>query len=115
MSGWFRTFTRDFAGTPNQGNHNDYRSEELAGTGTMKASSSIETAAAALPTNGTASSPSPLWNRRAWKSAIRRRFRHRRRQSSLGSVFEGWKAGNNGKSWVSEKEKLGGAIALRSP
>src|ERR1700678_1514737 len=36
MSGWFRTFTRDFAGTPNQGNHNDYASEKLANTGTMK-------------------------------------------------------------------------------
>ena len=36
MSGWFRTFTRDFNGTPNQGNHNDYVSEKISGTGTMK-------------------------------------------------------------------------------
>ena len=36
MAGWFRTFTRDFAGTPNQGNHNDYHSEPIAGAGTMK-------------------------------------------------------------------------------
>ena len=36
MAGWFRTFTRDFAGTPNQGNHNDYRSEQIEGAGTMK-------------------------------------------------------------------------------
>jgi non-lysosomal glucosylceramidase len=32
MSGWFRTFTRDFAGTPNQGNHNNFMSEKLAAT-----------------------------------------------------------------------------------
>jgi non-lysosomal glucosylceramidase len=33
MSGWFRTFTRDFNGTPNQGNHNDFRSEPLVNKG----------------------------------------------------------------------------------
>ncbi len=31
MAGWFRTFTRDFAGSPNQGNFNDYRSEQIEG------------------------------------------------------------------------------------
>jgi non-lysosomal glucosylceramidase len=36
MAGWFRTFTRDFSGTPNQGNHNDYNSEPIVGAGTMK-------------------------------------------------------------------------------
>src|SRR6202000_1979535 len=37
MSGWVRTFTRDFAGTPNTGNHNAYFSEAVPGAGTMKA------------------------------------------------------------------------------
>src|SRR3981189_1298931 len=36
MAGWFRTFTRDFNGTPNQGNHNDFRSEAAGDAGTMK-------------------------------------------------------------------------------
>src|ERR1700727_107895 len=35
MVGWFRTFTRDFAGAPNQGNHNEFASEKLA-SGVMK-------------------------------------------------------------------------------
>src|ERR1700735_5053782 len=35
MAGWFRTFTRDFQGAPNQGNHNEFASEKIA-TGTMK-------------------------------------------------------------------------------
>src|ERR1700728_1205862 len=35
MVGWFRTFTRDFQGAPNQGNHNRFSSEQIA-TGTMK-------------------------------------------------------------------------------
>jgi len=49
----------DFNGTPNQGNYNDYKSEAAGDAGTMKASSSTETALAMLPTNGTASLPSP--------------------------------------------------------
>jgi non-lysosomal glucosylceramidase len=36
MSGWFRTFTRDFSGAPNQGNYNRYVSEAVPGAGTMK-------------------------------------------------------------------------------
>src|SRR6201992_2182512 len=36
MAGWFRTFTRDFSGTPNQGNYNKLRSESIRDAGTMK-------------------------------------------------------------------------------
>src|SRR6202041_2630290 len=35
MVGWFRTFTRDFQGAPNQGNHNEFASEKLS-SGLMK-------------------------------------------------------------------------------
>ena len=35
MAGWFRTFTRDFQGAPNQGNHNDFVSERVD-AGAMK-------------------------------------------------------------------------------
>ncbi len=36
MDGWFRTFTRDFKGAPNQGNHNHFVSEVVGRSGTMK-------------------------------------------------------------------------------
>src|SRR5450432_107180 len=36
MAGWFRTFTHDFNGTPNQGNFNQYVSEAAGSAGTMK-------------------------------------------------------------------------------
>lgn len=36
MDGWFRTFARDFANAPSQGNHNDYREETMGGGRTMK-------------------------------------------------------------------------------
>jgi len=35
MAGWFRTFTRDFQGAPNQGNHNEFAREKVA-SGFMK-------------------------------------------------------------------------------
>ena len=31
MDGWFRTYTRDFKGAPNQGNHNRAKSAEPGG------------------------------------------------------------------------------------
>jgi non-lysosomal glucosylceramidase len=36
MDGWFRTFTRDFKGALNQGNHNHFASEVVGRSGTMK-------------------------------------------------------------------------------
>ena len=36
MGGWFRNFTRDFKGAPNQGNHNHFVSEVVGQSGTMK-------------------------------------------------------------------------------
>jgi len=36
MDGWFRTFTRDFKGALNQGNHNHFVSETAGRSGTMK-------------------------------------------------------------------------------
>ncbi len=36
MGGWFRTFTRDFKGAPNQGNFNHFVSQQSGSNGTMK-------------------------------------------------------------------------------
>lgn len=36
MDGWFRTFTRDFRGAPNQGNYNHFVSATAGRSGTMK-------------------------------------------------------------------------------
>ena len=114
MSGWFRTFTRDFAGTPNQGNHNDYASEKLAGAGTMKGivfdrnrggSSPNEWdgqfAIAALDSPGVEVTYQTTFQASGDGNAVWRPF------SKDGRLT------NDDKSWVSEKEKLGGAIAVR--
>ncbi|MGA7107697.1 MAG: non-lysosomal glucosylceramidase [Terracidiphilus sp.] len=113
MSGWFRTFTRDFAGTPNQGNHNDYRSEPIEG-GAMKGivfgrnrggaglnEWDGQFAIAALESAGVEVTYQTTW-------------------LASGDGKEVWtpfakdgRLANDTKSWVSDKEKLAGAIAIR--
>lgn len=113
MAGWFRTFTNDFAGTPNQGNHNDYQSEQIPGVGTMKGivfgrnhagapnDWDGQFAIAALDTPGVEVTYQTTWQ-------------------ASGDGKEVWapfskdgRLANDTKSWVSDKEKLAGAIALR--
>jgi non-lysosomal glucosylceramidase len=113
MAGWFRTFTRDFAGTPNQGNHNDYHSEPIEDAGTMKgivfsrnhAGAANEWdgqfAIAALDNPGVEVTYQTTWQ-------------------ASGDGKEVWapfskdgRLANDTKSWVSDKEKLAGTIALR--
>src|SRR5262249_43154511 len=113
MAGWFRTFTRDFTGTPNQGNHNDYNSEPAAGAGTMKGivfsrnragapnEGDGQFAIAALESPGVEVTYQTTW-------------------LASGDGKEVWKPfskdgrlANDKKTWVSDKEKLAGAIAIR--
>src|SRR3984957_9236787 len=49
MVGWFRTFTRDFQGAPNQGNHNEFVSERLS-SGVMKGIAFNRNRAGTVPT-----------------------------------------------------------------
>lgn len=114
MSGWFRTFTRDFNGTPNQGNHNDFKSEAVASAGMMKGivfdrNRSGETAnewdgqfvIAALESAGVEVSYQTTFQAQGNGKAVWTPF------SKDGRLA------NDSKSWVSDKEKLAGAIALR--
>jgi non-lysosomal glucosylceramidase len=114
MVGWFRTFTRDFAGTPNQGNYNVYRSEAIPGAGGMKGivfgrkrSGAApnewdgQFAIAALDSPGVEVSYQTTWQASGDGKAVWVPF------SKDGRLA------NDAKSWVSDKEKLGGAIAVR--
>ena len=114
MAGWFRTFTRDFAGTPNQGNFNDYRSEQIEDAGTMKGivfdrnrgSAGAnewdgQFAIAALDSPGVEVSYQTTWLASGDGQEIWAPF------SKDGRLA------NDPKSWVSDKEKLAGTIALR--
>jgi non-lysosomal glucosylceramidase len=114
MAGWFRTFTRDFAGTPNQGNHNDYRSQPIAGAGTMKGIVFGRNRGSAQPNE---------WDGQFAIAALEAQgveVTYQTTYDTSGKGNEVWapfskdgRLANSTKSWISEKEHLGGAIALR--
>ena len=113
MVGWFRTFTRDFQGAPNQGNHNEFTQESVA-SGLMKgivfdrnrAGSAVHEAdgqftIAAIESQGVqvtyqASFPADGDGKAIWS--------HFAKDGRLA---------DNATSWVSDGEKLAGAIAVR--
>ena len=114
MSGWFRTFTRDFNGAPNQGNHNDYVSENVPGKGTMKG--------IVFDKNRAGSTPNE-WDGQFVIAAMESPGVEVTYQTTYQASGDGkavWgpfskdgRLSDDTKSWVSDKEKLAGAIALR--
>lgn len=114
MAGWFRTFTRDFAGTPNQGNHNNFRSQAIPGAGTMKGivfgrnrggSAPNEWdgqfAIAALDSPGVDVTYQTTWLAAGDGAAVWTPF------------AKDGRLADDARSWVSDKEQLAGAIAVR--
>lgn len=113
MVGWFRTYTRDFQGAPNQGNHNRYASEALT-AGTMKGVVFERNRAgkvlsdvdgqfviAALETPGVEVCYQTTFAAEGDGRAV---WDHFAKDGRLA---------NDEISWVSDSEKLAGAIAVR--
>ena len=113
MVGWFRTFTRDFQGAPNQGNSNEFVSEKVssglmkgivfgrnrAGSAPREADGQFTIAAIESPgveVTYHASYPAEVDGKAVWS-----RF------------AKGGRLANNATSWVSDGEKLAGAIAVQ--
>ena len=113
MVGWFRTFTRDFQGAPNQGNHNEFAKERVAsglmkgivfernraGSATREADGQF--AIAAIESQGVQVSYQTSFAADGDGKAI---WRHFAKDGRLA---------DNTTSWVSDGEKLAGAIAVR--
>lgn len=114
MSGWFRTFTRDFKGAPSQGNYDTYVSEDLRGAGVMKG--------IVFDRNRSGVSPNE-WDGQFAIAAMETPGVEVTYQTTYQAAGDGksvWapfskdgRLSNDNKSWVSDKEKLAGAIALR--
>ena len=114
MTGWFRTFTRDFKGAPSQGNHDSFRSETVGPAGTMKgivfdrnrAGATVnewdgEFAIAALESPGV-------------EVSYQTTFQAQGDGKSVWTPFaRDGRLANSNTSWVSDGEKLAGAIAVR--
>jgi non-lysosomal glucosylceramidase len=114
MAGWFRTFTRDFKGTPNQGNFNNFVSDPAGSAGTMKGivfdrgrdGASLnewdgQFAIAALETPGIEVTYQTTFQTEGDGKAVWAPF------------AKDGRLANSDTSWVSDSEKLGGAIAVR--
>ena len=114
MSGWFRTFTRDFKGAPNQGNFNTYKSESIAGSGAMQGIVFDRQRGGDTPNE---------WDGQFVIASIDSpgvEITYHNSYQTEGDGHAVWapfakdgRLDNNDKSWVSDKEKLGGAIAVR--
>ena len=114
MDGWFRTYTRDFQGALNQGNHNEFRSQQAGSSQTMKgivfgrnrAEESAnewdgEFSIAALETPGV-------------EVTYHTEFLADGDGKAVWSPFsKDGRLANSSTSWVSASEKLGGAVAIR--
>jgi non-lysosomal glucosylceramidase len=114
MDGWFRTFTRDFKGALNQGNHNHFVSEVVGRSGTMKGvvfernrAEGVENewdgqfAIAALDSPGVEVTYQTTFLAEGDGKAVWTPFSKDGRLS------------NSDASWVSASEKFAGAIAVR--
>ena len=114
MSGWFRTFLRDFKGTPNQGNFNSAKSEALGKSGNMKGIVFDRLRASGVQNE---------WDGQFVVAAVDSPGVEVSYQTSFLADADGkpvWngfskdgRLANDDTSWVSDSEKLAGAIAVR--
>ncbi len=114
MSGWFRTFTRDFNGTPNQGNHNDFKSEAVANAGAMKGIVFDRNRAEQNPNEWDGQFVIAALESPGVEVTYQTTFQAQGDGKAVWAPFsKDGRLANDTKSWVSDKEKLAGAIALR--
>jgi non-lysosomal glucosylceramidase len=114
MLGWFRSFTHDFTGALNQGNHDQFRSEPLGAAGSMKGivfdgqqatgtrnEWDGQLAIAALESPGVQVSYQTTFEAEGSGKAVWEPF------------AEDGNLANSAEAWTSSGEKLAGAIAVR--
>lgn len=112
MVGWFRTFTRDFQGAPNQGNHNEFASERVA-SGLMKGIVFNRNRAGA-PRDFDGQFAIAAVEAPGVEVDYHASFAADGDGKAVWSHFaKDGRLSNNDTSWVSDGEKLAGAIAVR--
>jgi non-lysosomal glucosylceramidase len=114
MSGWFRTFTRDFKGAPNQGNYNGFKSQSVANVGTMKGIVFDRNRAGDSPNEWEGQFVIAAMESPGVEISYQTTFQAQGDGKAVWDPFsKSGRLANDSKSWVSDKEKLAGAIALR--
>jgi non-lysosomal glucosylceramidase len=114
MSGWFRTYGRDFSGSPNQGNHNDFKEEAIAAGERMKGIVFDRNRA-----GDAANDWDGQWSIAALESpGVEVTYHASFQAAGDGRIIwdhfqKDGRLDNDATSWVSDKEQLAGAIAVR--
>jgi non-lysosomal glucosylceramidase len=113
MVGWFRTFTRDFQGAPNQGNHNGYAEERVA-SGLMKGIVFDRNRAGSVPHEADGQFAIAAVEMPGVEVSYHASFAADGDGKLIWSHFaKNGRLSDNATSWVSDGEKLAGAIAVR--
>jgi len=113
MVGWFRTFTRDFQGAPNQGNHNQFVSEKVD-TGTMKGVVFDRNRTSAAPREADGQFAIAALESPGVEVSYHASFPAEGDGKAVWTRFaKDGRLANSDVSWVSDGEKLAGAVAVR--
>lgn len=113
MVGWFRTFTRDFRGAPNQGNHNRFASEAL-GSGTMKGIVFERNRAGATLTEADGQFVIAALQTPSVEVTYQTTYAAQGDGRAVWDHFsKDGRLANRDLSWVSDGERLAGAVAVR--
>jgi non-lysosomal glucosylceramidase len=113
MSGWFRTFTHDFKGAPSQGNFDKYVSEQTA-AGQMKGIVFDRLRAGKEPNEWDGQFAIAALESPGVEVSYQTTFQAMGDGKAVWSHFaEDGRLANDDTSWVSDSEKLAGAIAVR--
>ena len=114
MSGWFRTFTRDFKGAPNQGNYDQYVSEPAGSSGQMKGVVFDRKRAGIAPNEWDGQFAIAALEAPGVEVTYQTTFQATGDGKAVWSHFsKDGRLANDNTSWVSDSEKLAGAIAVR--
>jgi non-lysosomal glucosylceramidase len=113
MVGWFRTFTRDFQGAPNQGNSNEFVSEKVA-SGLMKGIVFGRNRAGSAPREADGQFTIASIESPGVEVTYHASYPADGDGKAIWSRFaKDGRLANNATSWVSDGEKLAGAIAVQ--
>jgi non-lysosomal glucosylceramidase len=114
MAGWFRAFTRDFAGAPNQGNYNTYKTSVLGQSGSMKGIVFDRMRAGPRPNEWDGQFVIATLEADGVEVSYQTTFQTSGDGEAVWRPFaKDGRLANDSKSWVSDKEELAGAIAVR--
>jgi non-lysosomal glucosylceramidase len=114
MDGWFRTFTRDFKGAPNQGNHNGFKREVAGESGTIKGIVFDRNRAAGTQNEWDGQFVIAALESAGVEVSYHTSFQAEGDGKAVWEPFQkDGRLANNDTSWVSDGEKLAGAIAVR--